>query len=42
MKSNTLFMVFHVAQVKYVDFLHRASAAVHAYVSSRPRGFHLV
>ena len=35
-------MDFHVAEVKYVTFLHRLiqhTAAVHAYVSSRPSCF---
>ena len=36
MESNTCFMAFHVAQMKYVNFLHRLilhTANAHAHVS---------
>ena len=42
MKSNTCSMTFHMAQVKYVNFLHRlikVFAAAHAYVSPRQSRF---
>ena len=42
MKRNMCFMVFHLAQVKYVILLHHLlqyNSAAHAYVSPRPSRF---
>ena len=42
LKNNTCFLAFHVAQMKYVIFLHRLiqqTGAVHAYVSPQPSWF---